>query len=263
MTQRCNALSAQTEPLYSILHWHIFCISVAIRAVGVHGPIELLRCCSRRTTLCERSSGTMHIWLSNGRGLTAWDRRLFTLLCDNLRPQRGLSVARRFPAVCALAELPRLDQPHTLEPTPLIMEIFAAWDELWTTELRHLAVPLPAVVDPPWQLTRKYGDELLGRYLATPLHLLTAFLASTSAGSSVRAATHQRLLADHGPLHAWRVIQGGRRAHESAPSMCAESCTGSALPEDDADCWTRQWSNSTTRPPPSAGSATGRCSESD
>lgn len=157
----------------------------------------------------------MQIWISNGRGLTAWDRRLFTLLRDNLRQHRGVSVAERFPALCALAELPRLDQPYPLEPTALIMEIFAAWDELWTTELRQLAGCPPPYFDPPWQHAREHGDELLGRYLATPLHLLTAFLAATSTGKSVRAATHERLLQEDAQLRAWRVIQGGRTVHSA------------------------------------------------
>jgi hypothetical protein len=152
--------------------------------------------------------------------LTAWDRRLFTLLRDNLRPYRGVAVAERFPCLCALAELPRLDQPHCLEPTPLIMQIFAAWDELWTTELRDLATRPQLHFDPPWQPAKQPGDELLGRYLATPLHLLTAFLAATSDGKSVRAATHQRLLEDDGHLRAWRVIQGGRTA-DGAPASSA------------------------------------------
>jgi len=157
----------------------------------------------------------MQIWISNGRGLTAWDRRLFTLLRDNLRPHRGVSVAERFPTVCALAKLPRLDQPHSLEPTALIMEIFAAWDELWTTELRHIAGRPPPDFDPPWPHTQEHRGELLGRYLATPLHLLTAFLAATSAGKSVRAATHERLLEDEANLRPWRVIQGGRTAQSA------------------------------------------------
>ena len=157
----------------------------------------------------------MQVWMSNSHGSVAYQHQFFALIRDNLRERRGLRVAERFQSLVTLAELPWLDQPRLLDPSLFTMEIYAAWDELWTMKIRELSARaiLPSKVDlesPRNGSTDSAGDELFGRYLAAPLRDLAAFTASTCRSGVVKVSTHRRLIV--GPdrrLRDWRVLPGG------------------------------------------------------
>ncbi|MEO8904825.1 MAG: hypothetical protein ABI488_20570 [Polyangiaceae bacterium] len=155
----------------------------------------------------------MQIWLANSLGCVAYDRELFTVVVGNLRERRGRSVGERFECLHALSRLPWLDQPRVLDPVLLLMEIYAAWDELWTARTRDLAIR-PRERDARLEQcsVRVSRPETLGKYLAAPLQSLAAFAASTTVNRRVRAGTHRELVSGANLARDWRVLQGGLSA---------------------------------------------------
>ena len=158
----------------------------------------------------------MHIWLSNSSNSLTYERLFFAHLCDNLSHRHGLRRAiERFPSLTALAALPRLDQPRCFQPTPLIREIYEAWDSLWTLRLDDLVVG-PATEEASRFSTREVEiadvvrDGTFGRYLAKPLHELSGFAAAAPSDASVRAATHRELIMGPPRIRGWRIIHGGQ-----------------------------------------------------
>jgi len=158
----------------------------------------------------------MHIWLSNSSNSVTYERVFFAHLRDNLSHRYGLRRAiERFPSLTALAALPWLDQPRCFQPTPLIREIYEAWDSLWTLRLNELVVG-PATEEATRfssrevQIADVVRDGTFGRYLAQPLHELTGFAAAAPSNASVRAATHRELIMGPPRVQGWRIIHGGQ-----------------------------------------------------
>lgn len=156
----------------------------------------------------------MHVWLSNSRSSLAYERKFFTVICDNLIHRRGARrVAERFQCFSALARLPWLDQPRLLEPTRLIYEIHEAWDQLWMLRLQDLIVGPATEQATPIRGSETnpiFRDPMFGRYLAEPLHELAVFAASAKLDARVRAGTHRELIIGPQRLQSWRIIHGGR-----------------------------------------------------
>jgi hypothetical protein len=166
----------------------------------------------------------MQIWMSNSRSELAYEREFFAVLCNNLIARRGVRrVAERFQLLAVLASLPWLDQPRALEPTRLIFEIHEAWEDLWALHLDKLGAG--SVSDARTHPGLRRGqiptcsddENLLGKYLARPLHDLAVFAASAGANARVRAATHPKLIASGVSGRGWRVIQGGRCRDANLP----------------------------------------------
>jgi hypothetical protein len=156
----------------------------------------------------------MHVWLSNSRSSLAYERKFFTVICDNLIHRRGARrVAERFQCFSALAHLPWLDQPRLFEPTRLIFEIHGAWDQLWMLRLQDLIVEPATNQSTPVRGAETnliFHGQMFGRYLAEPLHELAVFAASTAEGARVRAGTHRELIIGPQRIQSWRIIHGGR-----------------------------------------------------
>jgi hypothetical protein len=163
----------------------------------------------------------MHVWLSNSRISLAYERRFFTVICDNLIHRRGARrVAERFQCFSALARLPWLDQPRLLEPTRLICEIHEAWDQLWMLRLQDLIVGPVTEPETPVRgadTNPIFRERMFGRYLAEPLHELAVFAASAGEDARVRAGTHRELIIGPQRIQSWRIIHGGR-SHTSTGS---------------------------------------------
>jgi hypothetical protein len=157
-----------------------------------------------------------HIWLSNASKSVSCERIFFVRLCSNLKHRYGVGPAsERFPGLTTLAALPWLDQPRCLPRTPLLSEIYDAWDCLWTLRLSETVLGLEeeeaAVFSKrPAQLTDAARDGIFGRYLARPLHELAGFVARAPSNGTVRAATHRKLIVGPEPIRGWRIIHGGR-----------------------------------------------------
>ncbi len=195
-----------------------------------HAPARRLHPTSGTGVLrsqCPRQqlSVKMQVWMSNSHGSVAYQHQFFALIRNNLKGSRGLRVADRFQSLSSLADLPWLDQPRLLDPSLLIVEIYAAWDELWTLKLTELAFRPVLGALSEWDSSTNLAingasDQLFGRFLAAPLHELAVFAAAASERGTVRAATHRQLII--GPsrrLRDWRVLQGG----PSRPSQASRT----------------------------------------
>jgi hypothetical protein len=157
----------------------------------------------------------MHVWMSNSRTCQAYERAFFAIICNNLTHRCGAQrVAERFESLATLAALPWLDQPRVIDPTALVFEIHEAWDQLWALRAHELVIS-PVVGDPGRRInqdsreTERVGREVLGRYLAAPLHGLAAFAASAFPDAVLRVGTHRELVVGPEHLQSWRIIQGG------------------------------------------------------
>ncbi len=167
----------------------------------------------------------MQIWMSNSHGSVAYQHQFFSLIRHNLRGGGGLGVAERFQSLSSLADLPWLDQPRLLDPSLLIMEIYAAWDELWTLKLTEVTFPPVLGALSEWDSSMNLAvngasDQRFGRFLAAPLHDLAVFAAATSQRGVVRAATHRQLIVGSDRrLRDWRVLRGGLSRSQSSRSQ--------------------------------------------
>jgi len=167
----------------------------------------------------------MNIWLSNASSTLTFERAFFGRLCHNLKHRLGTAPAiERFPGLNTLAALPGLDQPRRLQRTPLVREIYDAWDLLWTLPLHEVILESEAEEaatrsNRPAEIAEVVREGLFGRYLARPLHQLAGFVAAAPSNGGVRAATHRELIAGPSPIQSWRLIHGGQsRLSDSASS---------------------------------------------
>ena len=162
-----------------------------------------------------------HIWLSNASINVSCERIFFVRLCSNLKHRFGIgSAIDRFPGVATLANLPWINQPRCLPRTPLLREIYDAWDSLWTLRLDEIVLGLEPAEEAisskrSGELADVVGDGIFGRYLARPLDELAAFVAAAPSNGVVRAATHRKLIVGPEPIRGWRIIQGGRSRHNA------------------------------------------------
>ncbi|MEO6600085.1 MAG: hypothetical protein ABIQ16_09455 [Polyangiaceae bacterium] len=161
----------------------------------------------------------MKIWMANSRGSLAQDHSLFTVICENLLARRGGGGIAHFLTLQRLARLPWLDQPQLIEPTILTLELYSAWEELWTVELSQLSTrPRETQAAPGGFRGGLRGSATFGSYFAAPMHQLAAFAASTTRHRRLRVATHRGLAVGSTAIAEIRVVQGGRSTGPSGRS---------------------------------------------
>lgn len=159
----------------------------------------------------------MQVWMANSLGSLAQDHGLFEFVCESLRARRGRRGIAHFMTLRRLAQLPWLDQPQLIEPTILTLELYSAWDELWTVELSQLSIRPHAARAAPCRFRGgSRASSTFGGYFAAPMHQLAAFAASTTLLGRMRVATHRGLAVGSTAIAELRVIQGGRSAGKSA-----------------------------------------------